>query len=932
MQELLDFEQEQVPQRVFLGWDAPLLQSVTSWLLAGENRSELASSLVLVPTANSGRRLRRALSEGGGILAPHVSMPSRLFEVDGVASRQESLWAWLRVIQGAGFDQFPNLFRNHEAGATAGFGVALAMARQLLTLRNTLADAGQSFRDAGFHSPEKERWAELGELESLMLKQLGQWKLRDPVLAMRERATSPTLPPGVSRVVLACVPDPSLLALRAMQSHLAGGIPITVLIHAPAAEQQTFDHWGIPDADYWTSRKIDIPDWQQRLHVVDSPLEAAETCLSVLGEQQTPAEDTALALCDPTFEPALDKAFTAAGWPLYKPEGMRMADSGIVSLLRVMRDLSGRNNAFEALRELVRLPGSEMFLPANTSRHQAAELMDKLHLQHLPDTVPEAELLASAKQRSLLKSVSSRLEELARGKLGETLRKWLGVWLQQTDPDVAKAAEAALAEAVDAVDRLETQGEPPAADEAFEMLAESLQSARVPMQRSGSVLDLQGWLEISYDPAPHLVLAGMHEECVPDGAADDVFVPDSLREELGLRSVRERFGRDAFLFQSALAWRSNGGRVDAVVARFTQTGEARKPSRLLMRQSGENLAAVVHHLFGESSRGSAIQGAWQRDWTLRVPARNNPYAEEPPRHLSPSAIGDYLDCPLRFYLKRIVNMESHDAGKQEMDALDFGNLCHRVLEQFGADEHMRESVDAGEIESCFSTRLDAEMRRLYGSNLSLPLMVQLESARERLRAFAPVQAEDRAAGWRIVATEFRVGTDDVSWRLAGHPVTMMIDRIDRHEDGVRWRVWDYKTSGKAKNPGEVHLEPWRDSENRPLLGELMQGGRTGRRWANVQLPMYAAFVRDHFKTGELPQVGYINLPRAVSEVAFAPWADFDQMLLDHAMSWAEAAVEKISSGEFSQAASYPANKRDWDDFAELAPDGLDKAFGLGGTR
>ena len=43
------------------------------------------------------------------------------------------------------------------------------------------------------------------------------------------------------------------------------------------------------------------------------------------------------------------------------------------------------------------------------------------------------------------------------------------------------------------------------------------------------------------------------------------------------------------------------------------------------------------------------------------------------------------------------------------------------------------------------------------------------------------------------------------------------------------------------------------------------------------------------------------------------------------MSWAEAAVEKIRAGDFTQAAHYPVKMREWDDFAELAPDGLESA-------
>ena len=934
MQEFLDFEQEQLPERVFLGWDAPLLESLTRWLLADENRSELASTMVVVPTSNSGRRLRMALSEGGGVLAPHVFAPSRLFEVNGVASRQESLWAWVQVIRGLELNEYPHLFRNHDSATKAGFNVALALARQFITLRDTLADADSSFRDAGYHSPEKERWAELGKLESMMLQQLGKWGLRDCVLAKREQAKSPELPAGVTRIVVAAVPEPTSLALAALQALLSKGLAVTVLIHAPETEKELFDHWGVPHAELWTARKIDIPDWQQRLHLVDSPAEAANACLRVLSDQQSSADEAALVLCDPSFEPALDKAFTGVQWPLYNPEGSSIADSGIITMLCAMRDLTNRERPFEALQQLVRLPGAEMFLPAKTSRRSAAKQMDKLHLKHLPDTLSDAEFLASEQQRNILKSVSSHLDKLDQNKLSnnlsKTLRDWLGSWLEQSDQDVAKAAEVGLAEAVDALQRLEDNGEVLSSEEAFQMLAESVQSTRVSSERGATVIDLQGWLEISYDPAPHLILAGMHEECVPDGAADDAFLPDSLRLDLGLRTMQARFARDAFVFEAALRSRADHGRVDAVVARFNHAGETRKPSRLLMRQSGESLAAVVRHLFSEASPETSAQGEWKRDWELDVPELENPYRPDSQRCLSPTAIRDYLDCPFRFFLKRILKMRTYDAGKGEMDAMDFGSLCHAVLENFGADEGIRDSVDAGEIELYFMEQLDAKMSRLYGGNLSLPLIVQLESARERLRALAAIQAADRANGWRIVETEFQVGPEDTEWQIAGHPIKMMIDRIDCHEGGSRWRVWDYKTSGKAKKPEDMHQQLWKELENRPLLGELIpaQGNKKERRWADVQLPIYAAFVQQHFNTGELPQIGYINLPRAVSDVAFSPWRNFDQSVLDHAMSWAEAAVEKIRAGEFSQAANYPANQRDWDDFAELAPDGLAKAFGL----
>ncbi|MBT8037572.1 MAG: PD-(D/E)XK nuclease family protein [Verrucomicrobiae bacterium] len=923
------FEGNPHPGREFLGWDAPLLDSVTTWLL--NKPEDLSRMLVVTPTSNSGRRLRLALSNDGGVLAPHVMAPSRLFEVDGVATRQQSLWAWTHVIQQLDVEDFPHLFPSHLPGSTRGFSAALALARQMVTLRDMLAEGDADFRVAQNQSSEKERWRELATLESEMLQCLGRWKLRDSVLATREKAHAPVLPPGVSQVVVACVPDPTLLASRALENILASGVPVTVLVHAPSSEADSFDSWGVPRTDVWTQKEIDIPDWSQRLHVVDSSTEAAELCERLFAEEKSPSDGAALALCDATFAPALQKTFGSAGWPLFEPDGSGIADTGVMRMLRVMRDLVGRGQSFEALREWVRLPGTETFLPPKTSRHWASGMLDKLHLEHLPETISDAAALASSHTQPILDAVTAKLDELTPGKLAGTLRTWLSDWLMVADAAVAQAAEAGLAEALEAVDHMESHGDYPQPDEVFEMLAESVQSTRVTNDRSATVLDLQGWLELSYDPAPHLVLAGMHEECVPEGTADDAFVPDSLRKNLGLRDSHGRFARDAFLLQSALRSRSESGRVDAVVARFNDAGEARKPSRLLMRQHGAKLAAVVNHLFAESRSSQSRGGPWHRDWSLNFPQVKNPYAPgDEPRKISPSAIKDYLNCPARFFLKRIVGMHPYESGKREMNAMDFGNICHGVVESFGKDNSIRDSTDAGEIDAYCSDQLDRQMEAKYGRRISLPLMVQLESARERLRAFAVKQAAERALGWKIVATELRVGVDDIAWEIAGHPVNMTIDRIDCHEDEKRWRVWDYKTSGKAHHPQDQHQATWKDQENRPLLAELIpaEGRKKERRWSDVQLPLYAAFVQQHFNTSELPEVGYINLPRAVSDVDFCRWTGFDPSVVDHARTWAEAAVEKIRAGEFSQPAILPLNEREWDDFGELAPDGLTAAFGI----
>ena len=66
-------------EREFLGWDRPFLTQAVAWLL--ERRDELPGMLVVVPTAQSGRRLREALAESAGaLLAPKVVTPGSFLQ------------------------------------------------------------------------------------------------------------------------------------------------------------------------------------------------------------------------------------------------------------------------------------------------------------------------------------------------------------------------------------------------------------------------------------------------------------------------------------------------------------------------------------------------------------------------------------------------------------------------------------------------------------------------------------------------------------------------------------------------------------------------------------------------------------------------------------------------------------------------------------
>src|SRR5215213_1116319 len=90
-------------RRHFLPWTQPWLPQVAEWLAhdwTGTGPLDLSNIVALVPTQQSGRRLREALAEfaagrQAAVFPPHTQTPDTLISIGsggpGVASRLEAL-------------------------------------------------------------------------------------------------------------------------------------------------------------------------------------------------------------------------------------------------------------------------------------------------------------------------------------------------------------------------------------------------------------------------------------------------------------------------------------------------------------------------------------------------------------------------------------------------------------------------------------------------------------------------------------------------------------------------------------------------------------------------------------------------------------------------------------------------------------------------
>ncbi|MDY6911021.1 MAG: hypothetical protein SVM79_01480, partial [Chloroflexota bacterium] len=108
-------------ERVLLGWQAPLTEKVSQFLLLPElsRTVDLGNNLIVVPTRQAGRRLREALAQhcarhNTALLSPRVVIPTFFLrpemESSNAANKTEVAAIWADVLMHADLAQYSGLF------------------------------------------------------------------------------------------------------------------------------------------------------------------------------------------------------------------------------------------------------------------------------------------------------------------------------------------------------------------------------------------------------------------------------------------------------------------------------------------------------------------------------------------------------------------------------------------------------------------------------------------------------------------------------------------------------------------------------------------------------------------------------------------------------------------------------------------------------
>jgi hypothetical protein len=401
-----------------------------------------------------------------------------------------------------------------------------------------------------------------------------------------------------------------------------------------------------------------------------------------------------------------------------------------------------------------------------------------------------------------------------------------------------------------------------------------------------------GWLEVGLDPAPVVIVAGMNEGCAPRSIGAGSLLPNRLREALGLSSDASRLARDGYVL-SALV--ESGREVRLIASRADGRGDPLRPSRLLLRTSGETLRRRVRRWVkkeeGTRRRPVLLDAPVQEQ--VRVQGRGAGFGERViesgagvgvgtgVERISVTAFKTYLNSPYVFYLRHVLRVSEVESGQRELSAARVGDVVHAALRGFARGE-ARDETDGRRVEEAILAELARVLREQVGERARRTVMLQMELLKLRIRHFAHAQARRRAQGWRIAHQEWEPPEQGVAFEVDGAPVMLVgrIDRVDVHEGTGAVAVLDYKTGESVEGAEKSH--------------------KRGGKWKDLQLPLYRHLARSLAPGGEIDglKLEYAILPS--EEGAAFDEAKWGPQELASADEEARRVVREIRAGRFGE--------------------------------
>ncbi|GBU07822.1 hypothetical protein AwDysgo_11530 [Bacteroidales bacterium] len=329
-------------------------------------------------------------------------------------------------------------------------------------------------------------------------------------------------------------------------------------------------------------------------------------------------------------------------------------------------------------------------------------------------------------------------------------------------------------------------------------------------------LQVMGVLETRSLDFKNILLLSTNEGFMPATENDSTFIPQFLRQHVGLSTVEHQDSVYAYYFYRLLQ------RAENITLIYntdkTQSGKS-EMSRFILQ-----LLLDPRLNIERASLQASIQPLQRQEIVVEktpqlLQALKDRYdisSNTSAQSLSPSAMNIFIDCSLRFYLQYVEELRQKDDLSEELDSSIFGTIFHRSAELLyrelgrlpstGMFTPFVVSRSLLDLASNNSLLLDGIVAQSFGEeyfkgkNIGLEQyngeqLINFRVVRHMLRRL--IHFDMRRTPFTILGLEMREYAD-FAIPAAGLRIKIggIIDRLEEKDGSIR--IVDYKTSGISK--------------------------------------------------------------------------------------------------------------------------------------
>ncbi len=330
-------------------------------------------------------------------------------------------------------------------------------------------------------------------------------------------------------------------------------------------------------------------------------------------------------------------------------------------------------------------------------------------------------------------------------------------------------------------------------------------------------LQVMGMLETRSLDFTNVILLSANEQILPKPKSMQSFIPFEVRRAFGLRLYQEQDAIFAYHFYRLLQRAKNVFIIYNTQAEDLGSSEkSRFVSQLQVELPGFNPnIKITEEIIALPPQTGRIEQPIVIEKTEEVMTRLYEMAE---KGFSPSALSRYINCPLQFYLEKVMSLQESEEVEETLEAATIGSVAHDVLEKLYRP-FVGKLLCADDMDAFFpilNKTLQQSFAELYsggridsGKNLLLYHLTKryIENMLNAERRHLEQDARDGKLLTLLSLEEpLRVSLRIDDGTDAGRVVTIrgLADRIDRSGNIVR--VIDYKT-GKIRQ-GELSFGDW----------------------------------------------------------------------------------------------------------------------------